>query len=166
MASQKEQIPLAAITHARQFYAILEERATEEPLPLDPNVVYNTEDPVPTVLVFRGQLSDVFREMKVSQSFYTKIRAILIEYDCVSYLQKGTRAYDSVLILNHEPPEEISPEVLTRPSDPATLSVLADRLEDLEHSVKVLEKWRDSAGGINIGEALRNMELRLAKLER
>lgn len=170
MATEQQQVVppgQAAITYTKQFYAILEKRAKLEIIVDDPQTdEMGTNSEPREVLVFRGQLSDVFRELKVSQTFYSKIRAILIEYDCVTYLQRGTRAYDSVLLLNHPPPEEVPPEVLTRPSDPATLSAVADALESLSHSVSVLEKWRESTGGINISEALRNMELRLARLEK
>lgn len=150
----------AAVIYARKFYELLEKRAKTEYLETDDLVAMPQE-----ILVFRGSLTDVFKELKVSQTFYSKIRAILIEYDCVTYLQRGTKAYDSVLLLNHPPPEEISLEVLTRPGEAASIAVLADRLEDVERSVEIFTKWRETTGGINIGDAFRDMERRLAKLE-
>lgn len=118
------------------------------------------------VLVFRGKLMDVFADLKVSQHYYTIIRRILLEHNCIEYLQRGTKAYDSVIVLRHPPPKEISSKDLTRDPSAATLRELA-------HRVTALESWRetvtgsDSAdGGLNIGQALITLEKRLARLER
>lgn len=146
----------AAATYACEFYAELEKRANIE-------VVEGTE-----FLVFRGKLTDVFNELKASQTYYSQIRAILANYECVTILQRGTSAYESVLVLNHAPPspENISSQDLTRPTGAATLGSLGEAIEDLGQRLKGLENWREGTGGINIGEVLRNFEQRLAKLER
>jgi hypothetical protein len=147
----------ASLAYAHKFYELMVERAKLETI----QGSFDVDIPEPVeVLVFRGKLTDIFVELKVSQKYYVTIRKILREYDCVQYLQRGTKAYDSIVILNHPPPEEISPLLLTDSHSPA-------KIADVERRVTALEDWRvTTAGGINIGEALRNMETRLAKLER
>lgn len=150
-----ETIPVGqhALGYAHKFYEKLAERATTE------TVEDIFGNPQKDVVVFRGKLTDVFSELKIAQPYYVKIRRILMDYNCVTYLQRGTKAYDSVLILNHPPPEEIAPEVLTSAAKSATLGEMARRL-------RALEDWRETtAGGLNIGEALRNMEVRISKVE-
>lgn len=143
--------------YARDFYDALVKRGALELLPDSGNK---------EVVVFRGKLLPVFQGLGISNIYYSKIRRIFIKYDCVTYLQRGTRSYDSVLVLNHPPPQELSPEDLTeRPGD-ATLQAVAERVGELEHSVETLENWRESLGGIDILKALREFELRLAKVEK
>lgn len=150
----------ATAVYARQFYELLKERATlEEILPSE------TDEAV-SALIFRGKLMEVFAELKVAQTYYTRIRAIFLKYDCVTYIQRGTKSYDSVLALHHPPPEELPKQDLTyRPGD-ATLSAVAERVSDLERSAAKIESWLDQLGGINLVEVFRNFEGRIADLEK
>lgn len=156
-----ESIPPAGATlvYAHKFYDALVELAQSE---LIPGEGIDSE-----VLVFRGKLMDVFQSLGLSATYYSRIRRIFIKYDCVTYLQRGTKSYDSVLVLNHAPPtaQEISPADLTDDPSGATMAAMADRLEDLEREVSILTQWRESLGGLNILEALRDIEKRLPKRE-
>lgn len=146
-----------SLAYAHQFYAAMVLQAKTETI----EGSFDVAIPEPVeVLVFRGKLTDIFADMKVSQKYYVTIRKILREYDCIQMLQRGTKAYDSIVILNHPPPEEISPTLLTDAHSPA-------KIADVDRRVTALEDWRvTTAGGLNIGEALRDMEIRLAKLEK
>lgn len=144
----------ATEVYAHQFYNLLEANANLEP-------VTESEQ----ALVWRGKIMELFNSMGVASNYYTRIRAVFIKYDCVTYVQRGSRAYDSVLILNHPPPESFSAEDLTHVPGTDTLPGVAERVADLENSVKGLENWREGIGGINIGEALRNFEVRIKRLE-
>lgn len=146
----------ATEVYAKQFYEMLEKRATLE--------LIDNEEGTET-LVFRGKLMEVFTSLGISSMYYTRIRKIFIKYDCVTYLQRGSRAYDSVLILNHPPPENLTAEDLTHVPGPDTLTALAERVASLENTAKGLENWREGTGGINIVELARNFEGRIAALE-
>jgi hypothetical protein len=110
------------------------------------------------VLVFRGSVVRIFRGMSVSQSYYSKIRKSLVDMGCVSVLRQGTRATDSVLVLHRAPTaedwENISDDALTPQLD---LAIISQRLDDL---TKLM------GGGIDIGAALANHEVRLEEVER
>jgi len=143
------------LEHAHTFYSALTDQAKLEP------VADNTPgspEPVKELLVFRGKLQDVWAAAGISQAYYSNIRKLLRENGCITVVQQGTRNVPTIMVLNHPPPEgaKIPEEPLTaRP----TFAILDRRVE-------ALESWRDTfAGGINIAEALRNMELRIASLE-
>lgn len=143
-------------TYARQFYDLLVEQSKLEKLPPE-----DTEH-----RVWRGKLLEAFIELGASQIYYSRIRNIFLEYGCVTYVIRGTKAYPSVLILNWPPPEEISQDLLTGPSKGGTVQTLAEAVEEMTRRLRAVEDWRETTtGGLNIGEALRDLEKRLAKLE-
>jgi hypothetical protein len=105
---------------------------------------------------------ELFNSMGVSDNFYSRIRRILLEYECITYLERGTKSYDTVLVLHHEPPENISPILLTSGRDGATLG----DIPDLERRLRVLEDWRIAiTGGTDIIKVMQNFEGRIATLE-
>lgn len=136
------------IKYARQFYDALAERA---------------ELNEGGELVFTGKLLEVFHSLGVAQKYYTTTRRIFKLYECVRYIERGTKAYDSVLVLLHPPPDELPPDVIDR----LTNRERAANVEDVARRVSALEDWRESLtmGGTNISAILRNFEKRLAKLE-
>lgn len=162
LATIEEEPTTITAKYARDFYDALVKRARTEILegdPIAPLIAGNE------VLVFRGKLSPIFQSLGISNIYYSKIRRIFIKYDCVLYLQRGTRSYDSVLILNRPPPDNLAAEDLTeRPGD-ATLSAVAERVAELEHEVEVLRKWRESLGGLDILKAFRELNLAVLKRE-
>lgn len=144
-----EDAELAPVRYARQFYATLLQTATEE--------VSDGKE----LLVWRGKLTDVFRELKVTSKYYTTIRAILTKTGSITIVETGSRNRPSIVVLNHEPPplQKINNLGLTGTAPAATMMV------ELQRRLATLEAWRESQGGINIAEALRNLEDRLTKLE-
>lgn len=156
----------ATYEYAVKFYELLVSQAKLEPLP---DVSYTSDSPRSSsdVLVWRGKLQDAFKAVGASNVYYTRIRRIFLKYDCVTYLQRGTKSYDSVLVLNRPPPiEEISLEDLTAKPGDATLQALAERLGEAEHQLAILIAWRESLGGLDILQLASNVEGRISALER
>lgn len=146
MSDEQELMP---VKYAREFYRILEQ-----------DQVLETVDGK-DLRVWRGKLTDVFRELRVTSKYYSTIRAILTKSGSITIVETGSRNRDSIVVLNHEPPslQEINNLGLTGTAPAATLTV------ELQRRLSALEAWRESQGGINIAEALRNIENRLRKLE-
>jgi len=109
------------------------------------------------VPVFRGSVTRVFRDMAISQSYYSRIKKALTEMGCMTALKQGSRNVDSVIVLHHEPTEEgwenFSEKDLTVKLDAA---ILSQRLQDVIESI----------GGLNVKKALADHEVRIANLER
>ena len=146
--------PPAVIRYSNQFYQLLLDNSKKEKLKQGEYGLQKSGE----YLVFRGSVSEIFKQLKVSQSYYSRVRKLLRENGCVSYLEQGNRAVASVIVLHKPPPppEEILAEDLTtRPT--------ADKLL---HRLEKLESWRESQKGIDIVEALQNIEARLLKLEK
>lgn len=148
-------ITQATISYAGQVYEELVRRAALE------------ETEGAEVLVYRGKITEVFNYFGLSQNYYTSIKRIFDICECITYLQKGTNAYPSVVVLNRPPPasveelplklrERILPEDLTAEGEFARLRA----------QVETLTAWRETLGGINLGEAVRNIERRLSRLEK
>ena len=129
------------IRHAKALYNALEEKAQPE------------EVQGGTLNVFRGSLTHVYDELGISRSYYTPIVTLMRENEYVSFLQKGSRSVESVIVLHREPTAEgMSLPPLTGRSHGAKVEA---RLKTLE----------DSTGGIHIAKALADHERRLKKLE-
>lgn len=113
-------------------------------------------------LVFRGKLGNVFNSLDVSQAYYSGVRRILVENECVMYVERGGRNIETVLLLLKPPDvEKLIPDVaLTNGVESATLE-----LSEIQARLQALENWRETLGGLNIAEALRNFETRIKKLE-
>lgn len=158
----------AAEYYAHQFYdALVAAAVTETIVPPEESGIgdgrFGLEQLPVEALVYRGKITELWRELGISHPYYTKIRKIFMHHNCVTYLQRGTRAYDTVLILNHPPPPVGSVDFtigdLTDDADSASLKEVAQ-------TVRALQQWRETtAGGLNIGEALREQEKRLAGLQ-
>jgi hypothetical protein len=114
---------------------------------------------------FSGKLKDVFEETGASKAYYTPIRQLLDSPDldpCITVLERGNASQRTLIRLNHPPPPEwgvIAPKDLTAPAIGATMIV------DLAARVERLEAWRETLGGVNLAEALRNFESRISRLE-
>lgn len=107
--------------------------------------------------VFKGGLVDLFRKLGVSQSYYSSINRALREMGCISLIRRGSRGSGSVVALHHPPEQTEFVRFLNQPlTESPEAAKLAERLEILERRL----------GGMNIVEALRNMDERLNRLER
>ena len=108
--------------------------------------------------VFTGRVGEAYKAIGASSTYHSDIRKLLIESGSVTVLQRGTGKQASEWVLNGLD-ENILVVPLTPPEPGATMGVQVDR------RLAALESWRETTGGINIAEALRNMESRLTKLE-
>jgi hypothetical protein len=133
----------ARLRYAVEFYLILDKLAEENE--------YHER-------VFTGSMMKAYRQLGASSTYWTQIRKILVDSGSITILQRGTGNQASIIVLNGLD-EKISAEALTRPARAATVGA------EVERRVRTLEAWRETTGGINIAEALRNMERRLTKLE-
>jgi hypothetical protein len=108
--------------------------------------------------VFEGKVTDLFKHLDVGIGNYTPIRQVLVESGAIVFQQRGNRMQPSVIELRGA--EKISAEPLTRARRAAIV-----KLQDVDRRLAAVENWRETTGGINLGEALRSMELRLTRLE-
>jgi hypothetical protein len=106
--------------------------------------------------VFRGKITDLFRELKISQTYYSKVKNALIDMGCITMVVRGTRNVPTEVMLHKAPQEDafktVAKRPLTKRQDSATL---AQRLDDVQRLI----------GGIDIRKALADHELRLSTLE-
>lgn len=145
----------ATIRYARAFYEVLNELATDEVITdVEPNAT------TVTLRIFRGNVSQVFASLGISQTYVKKIRALLIEQDCIEYVQRGNRGQESVLVLNHPLPHDFNPSA----SDILQTKPLTtpDELATLRRKVEVLTARLE---GIALKETIANHEQRLRKVE-
>jgi hypothetical protein len=144
---------LAAVKYAREFFEILSRGAK-------PEKIDGAE-----LSVWRGKLTEVFKQLEAPNKYYTPVRAILTKTGTITIVEAGSRNRDSILVLNRNlpPPADLAPILaeldLTGARPSATLWV------EMERRVSALEAWRETAGGINIAEALRDFEVRLTRME-
>lgn len=131
-------------------------------------VVLGKPDPeMDDTLIVETRLTQLFQELDIPNTYYARIRTLLFggSDPCVIMLRRGTSGMPSVVALRHPPSDEIFTDkgLTTRPH-PGT--VLLDALE----RVSKLEAWRESLSPVeesrlNVVEALRNHESRLAAIE-
>jgi hypothetical protein len=127
------------------------------------DALYELSEPSETgeYRVFNGRVTEIFNRLGISLAYYTQIRRLLIKTGSIEMLKRGGGGLASEVALHHPPPsEENLPTGLTTGRHLATL------VEALGKRVEILEGVRESQGGLNIAEALRNHESRLSKLER
>jgi hypothetical protein len=110
------------------------------------------------VHVWEGSLTDLYRNMGIGQSYYSKIMNNLKSMGCVTMTQRGSRKTPSILVLHHSPDRAEWQAHHARPDLTNRLegATLTDRVFNLEQRI----------GGINIVDALRNLDERLQALER
>jgi hypothetical protein len=142
--SKKPVEDLAIVRHTAKMYDLLHQQSNIEELP---NGVVN---------IFRGKVTEVFRSSGIGSSYYTEIFRQLEDQGCVSFLQRGSKSVDTVIILHRRPTAQgyrpPPKSDLTNPERYANLR------EDVE-AVKTL------IGGIHIAEALLEVEKRFKEYE-
>lgn len=135
------------LDHAEAFYQELELQAVND--------------------VFVGYLSKVFNKLDISRTYYTKVRAVLVNSGCIVIEVVGNAHQPSIIKLNglcsrEELAENISAEPLT---DAGRYGSLLASVRDVGERFASLEKWREQFGEVNITEVLRDFERRLSRLE-
>lgn len=112
--------------------------------------------------VFRGNFTEVCESVKASKGYYSQIRRILLDNGCMYQLERGTAHSPSVILLDDtkRPPMTESDNVKSG----------ALRLTDVDQSVRLLgervEVMESRLGGVNLTDALKNMETRFSRIER
>lgn len=110
------------------------------------------------VRVWEGSLTELYRGMGIGQSYYSRIMNSLKSMGCVTMTQRGSRKTSSILVLHHEPDRAEWEAHHARPDLTGRMegATLSDRVFNLEQRI----------GGVNIVDALRNLENRLQALEK
>lgn len=108
--------------------------------------------------VFTGKVSEAYKAVGASSTYHSDIRKLLIDSGSITVIQRGTGKQASEWALNG-----LDENILAVPLTP--LGTAATMRAEVERRVRSLEAWRETTGGINIAEALRNIELRLSKVE-
>jgi hypothetical protein len=152
------------IKAAREFYEALDALAVDVPREEIENVDIAPTLVIRTVRVFTGSLTATYTMAKLPMSYYTPVRKYLKENGCVQILEQGTRGYPSTVLLLH-PPAADAESTDETPDGRLTGGGVSGRLTEIERRVDALMGWRESQGGIDIREVLRNMELRISRLE-
>lgn len=124
------------LDHCEAVYRALEERAT----------IKDDE------LVFAGGITEVYTSLGISHSYYSKVFQRLEDAGAILKLQRGGRGVDTVIVLRGLP--ESWPEPLRLTNGTRSDTVLRE-----------VQEIKESIGGLNIKEALLDLETRLSKLE-
>lgn len=106
------------------------------------------------VRVWEGFLTHAVKTVGIPDGVYRRVFTLLEDTGCVQLISRGARGYPSMVVLLNPPTEDRlrSPQVLTRREDAATLLART-------------QEFIDSLGGLNIAEAVVNIEERLQALE-
>jgi hypothetical protein len=142
---ETEQSKFAAIAFA--FYKYMEERS------------YVNEH---QERQFKGNLIKAYKEAGGHMGWYSEVRKLLEspELDpCMLLVQKGNPHQPSIVNLYHPPSPDWGNFTRGDLTDPPTAATI------LEARTERLEAWRESLGGVNLAEVLRNFEMRITRLE-
>jgi hypothetical protein len=114
--------------------------------------------------IFRGLITEIFSNLGIANSNYSRVRQVLVDNGFIVYKDLGRRGVPSTVQLVRRPPDK-PVEGLTIPGAGNNDLTLRAMCATLTRKVEALEAWREASGEIDIKEALRNIERRLAKLE-
>jgi hypothetical protein len=168
-AETLKQVP-ATVKYANMLYDAM--LAESEPYPL-------SEDP--DARVYHGKVTEVFNQLGISMSYYTPIRRFLTTNGCIEMVKRGGRGLASDVLLRHPPPEPLAepvepvestatdaPESIVKiaPEHLTPRRHLATLMAEVEGRLDRLEAWRETTGGVNIAETMRNHESRITQLEK
>ena len=107
--------------------------------------------------VFRGSIVDAFDAVGISRSRYTPVMDALKQLGCFTVIASGRRSKPTIIALHH-PPDEV--EFMILHTGDLTGSPEAAKLRSR------FERMEKAIGGINIADALTQLEARVAQLER
>lgn len=152
----QEQVP-ATIRYANMLYdAMLLE---SEPYPLEDD---------PEARVYHGKVTELFSKLGISMSYYTPIRRYLTTNGSIKMVKRGGRGLASDVLLRHPPPapDASSGNVKIEPDHLTARRHLATLVAEAEKRLDRLEAWRETTGGVNIAETMRNHESRITQIEK
>lgn len=100
--------------------------------------------------VYRGSVVNLFKDLGIGFSYYTKAFRLLEDSGCITKVQQGARGVDTIYVLHRAPTDEdeaaeSSSRPLTRHSEFDTLS---QRVTNIEQRL----------GGLDIGKALADLQ--------
>ena len=114
---------------------------------------------------YRGSLVEAYKAVGGHMAWYSDAIKLLQSPDldpCVVIQQRGNPYQQTITNLHHPPPPgwgNFTRGDLTDGREAATM------LLDAKEKVERLETWRESLGGVNLAEVLRNFETRITRLE-
>ena len=114
---------------------------------------------------FKGNLIDAYLAVGGHRAWYKDVRKLLESPDldpCIIVVQRGNPHQPTITNLHHPPPPEWGNLTTRGLTDTRGLATM---LLDVEGKVERLEAWRESLGGVNLAEVLRNFETRITRLE-
>lgn len=127
--------------------------------------LWNALDDLPFEKKREGKLVEVrkthiFRELGISQTYYSPIWGALEQAGCIEVVEKGTHGRPSRMILYRPPSEDtFSVEVLTQPREP---DILRQRVENIERRLDGV----DLKGSIvSLKRQLDELSVRMRELE-
>lgn len=144
----------APYKHARAVFKLLVDRAVTM------TVQVPLSDEVITVPVFRGRIGDLYDEAGVSKAYYSKVRRILLDCGAIQILERGTIHAPSIVVVDPNKTPPVAPPNVKLIESGLTKPPRGDKIE---RRVTALE---NKLGGLDIVEALRNLENRLSLIER
>jgi len=134
----------AIVKHMEKMYAALLAESNEE---IIESKVLN---------VYRGRISHLFSQQGIGAGYYSDIFKALEAMGSISYIQRGSRGVESVIVC-HYPPDPDAYEARPKPDLTG-----AEEFANLMETVKLTEKL---VGGIDIGRVMVDFERRLKALE-
>lgn len=116
--------------------------------------------------VWSGRLLDTIISLGIPQGGYNRAVNALRKMDCIQQLERGFRGNQlSVFLLKRPPTQEVWDEALKKSVDRDLTN--APRLDTLQGEVRDLrEEYERTLGGMNVIEAIANLDRRLATAER
>jgi hypothetical protein len=141
--SEPESPTPALFDHAKRVFDEMCKRATRQEV-----------EGYGEVAVYEGHLTQLFSDLGIANPYYTKIRDILTDGNCMVQLRRGGGAALSKWVMISEPQEDTFRELMDRKRPKqGGAAILEQRVKDL---MKVVGTQQDT---------IDNMELRLQVLE-
>jgi hypothetical protein len=117
-------------------------------------------EPTPHGKLVEVRKTHIFRELGISQTYYSPIWGALEQGGCIEVYEKGTHGRPSRIMLLREPTEDtFSTEVLTQPREP---DILRQRIENIERRLDGVEIKQVIASLVKRQD---DLDSRLKKLE-
>lgn len=133
------------IKHCVKFYNTLDDRATDK------------EVNGRIVRIFAGSYTEAWKASGVAQTYYSPVRKALERHEAIVVLQRGTNQADTVIHLRGLP-DEWDVAGWRNDSRLTSAGIAATILADVQ-------EIKSKLGGINILEALQEVERRLNELD-
>lgn len=142
MSVPERTVQPAVFRHSQSLYDALDARSTVE-------IVRDTP-----IKVFRGSITEIYRQTGISQSYYSKVTKALADNGCITYLQRGGRGLETVVALHHPPLEHEWNVPQTSLMERGAFGILTQRLNNIDESL----------GGLDVKKALVDLQTQVTTL--